>query len=152
VALTSEGQWRGRDIDEIARAYVRSNRSIDPLLRDFGAEDPDRDYAVAASFVAFLLDRDGIDPFLAFLRGCGAAPAAYEQAFVRAYGLGVRNLGVEWEMTLLNGSSTHRAWYDSKEWPRALPRTVTRMASADARPEPSAAAAPGGQVLLSIAP
>jgi hypothetical protein len=154
VALTSEGQWRGRDIDEIARAYVRSNRSIDPLLSDFGAEDPDRDYALAASFVAFLLDRDGIDPFLAFLRGCGAAPEAYEQAFVRAYGRGVRNLGVEWEMTLLSGSSAHRAWYDSKEWPRALPRTVARVALADAGPEPGPATVPGGtrQVLLSVGP
>ncbi len=101
VALTSEGKWRERDIDEIARAYVRGNRSIDPLLRDFGAEDPDRDYALAASFVAFLLDRDGIDAFVAFLRGCGPAPEAYERAFVRAYGRGVRVLGVEWELSLL---------------------------------------------------
>jgi hypothetical protein len=154
VALTSEGRWRGRDIDEIARAYVRGNRSIDPLLGDFGAEDPDRDYAVAASFVAFLLDRDGIDPFLAFLRGCGAGPEGYEQAFARAYGRGVRDLGVEWEMTLLRGSSAHRAWYDSKEWPRALRRTVVRTTSADAGPEPSPATGSGGtrSVLPSIAP
>lgn len=155
VALTSEGQWRGRGIEDIALAYVRTNRGIDPLLRDFGAEDPDRDYALAASFVAFLIDRDGIDPFVAFLRGCGDAPESYERAFVQAYGRGVRVLGVEWEVALLSGVPSERAWYDSKEWPRTLRRAVTQTASADARPDPRAAASvPGGSrpVLLSVGP
>ena len=153
VALSSEGRWRGRDIDEIARAYVRTNHGIDPLLRDFGVEDPDRDYALAASFVAFLLDRDGIEPFVAFLRGCGNAPESYERAFRSAYGRGVLVLGVEWERQLLDGSSPRRAWYDSKDWRRTLRRAPAADRTADSGLAPAGIVArAAGTALLSVGP
>jgi hypothetical protein len=153
VALSSEGRWRGKGIDEIARAYVRTNRGIDPLVSDFGSEDPDRDYAVAASFVAFLLDRDGIDAMIAFLRGCGTAPESYETAFRSAYGRGVLVLGVEWEQQLLAGSAPRRAWYDSRDWPRTLrqARAVPQLADAGPVPAGGVARAPG-PALLSVGP
>ncbi len=152
VALTSEGRWQGRDIDEIARAYVRGNRSIDPLLRDFGAVDADRDYALAGSFVAFLLDRDGISPLIAFLRGCGPSPSSYRQAFVHAYGRSVLALGVEWEARLLSGPTPRRAWYDSKDWPRTLEAVASTGTRTAAIPIPSLPASADGARVLSVGP
>ncbi len=153
VALSSEGRWRGEDIDVVARAYVSTNRGIDPLLRDFASEAPERDYAVAASFVGFLLDQDGIEPMLAFLRGCGATPERYEAAFRAAYGRGVSVKGVEWERWLLHGAAPHRSWYDARNWPQALHHGTANVHTADAAPEPKGVAArAAGAALLSVGP
>jgi hypothetical protein len=135
-------------MDDVARAYVRTNQGIDPLLADFGALDPDRDYALAGSFVAFLLDQGGIAPLVLFLQGCGAAPDAYEQAFVRAYGRSVRALGVEWEISLSSGSVPRRAWYDPDQWPRTLESAGGTAVAA--LPERSAGGSPA--VVLSVGP
>ncbi len=130
VALTSEGRWRGRDVDEVARAQIRAHLGLERPLRHFGVEDVDRDYAMAASFVAFLLDREGIDVLLLFFRGCGNSTAGYEEAFRRAYGGSVRSLATEWEKALLRRSRVRRVWYDPRRWPGALRRGEPARAAA----------------------
>ncbi len=153
VALSAEGHWRGQDIDAIARAYVSTNRGIDLLLREFASEDPEGDYAVAASFVAFLLDQGGIEPMLAFLRGCGAGAESYEYAFHAAYGRGVAVKGVEWERWLLQGASARRSWYDSRNWPHALHHAPADQHTADAAADRLGGAARAtGPALLSVGP
>jgi hypothetical protein len=126
VALTSRGRWAGQDIDEVARREMAVRPSMEPFLTAFGQQDPDIAYAVAGSFVAFLLDRHGIEPMVAFVRSCGLSAPTFEQAFLKAYGRSVASLTIEW-MTWLRRSRGERArvWYDPERWPGALRRKAT---------------------------
>jgi hypothetical protein len=126
VALTAEGRWRSRDVDAVSREYLAAHGSLERLLKTFAEQDPDRDYAVAGSFVAFLLDRDGIEPMIAFLVGCGPDQGRYEQALRTAYGRGLADLEYEWHRRLREGStSSTRVWYDARGWPGTLRRPPT---------------------------
>ncbi len=76
---------------------------------------------MAGSFVAYLLDRHGFAPMLAFVRGCGRSPEAYERAFRRAYGRSVAGLTIEWAAWLRERAPrAARAWYEPEQWPVAL--------------------------------
>jgi len=156
VALTSEGRWGDHDVDAIAASALRSGRSLEPYLTSFGEQDPDLSYPLAGSFVAFLLDRHGIEPFLAFLRACEASSRRYETAFRRAFGRSVARATIEWRAALDRGEGASWAWADTRSWPEAL------RSGAPVSPEPSgtvvagfaeAAGAPSpGAVLLSAEP
>ena len=140
VALTGQGRWAGRDQDEVAAREMAARPTLEPYLDAFMEQDPSISYAVAGSFVAFLLDRDGIEPMRAFVRGCGASPRAYERAFRGAYGRSVASLTIEWMEWLRRGhEGVGRAWYAPEQWPAALQR-ATRVAAAS--PAPSLAADP----------
>ena len=144
VALSAQGLWRGRDMDALAREHMVAGGSLDRLLRTFAEQDPDRDYAVAGSFVAFLLDRGGIEPLVRFLAGCGRDPGRYEAALRAAYGHGLADLEFEWLRRLRTAQPTvARAWYDAGRWPEALrPERPTATASVSAPDRPVASAAP----------
>jgi hypothetical protein len=150
VALTSRGLWNGRDIDRVAGREMAVRRTLEPFLAAFGEQDPATAYAVAGSFVGFLLDRDGIDPMLAFLQGCGASGRSYDAAFKRAYGCSVARRTIEWMEWLRGGEEARaRAWYDPEQWPAALHRDPARRALAAATPEtspPPASPADGGSL------
>jgi hypothetical protein len=145
VALTVQGHWRGAPIDAAAsRALGASGLRF--VLAGFGQE-PDRDYAIAGSFVAFLLERYGIDPFMAFMRG---ASRGWLSAFRCAYDRQFADLERAWHEELMRGGSPRRGWYDARTWPDSLRSSAqaARLASAlDRRSapnavEPSAPAAP----------
>ena len=120
VALTSEGRWRGGSLDQVALAALRASRSLRPFLDSFSEQDPDAAYAVAGSLVGYLLDRYGIEPLVAFLRGCGADSGRYETAFQRAYGRTVARMTIEWERSVREQPGSAREWYDTASWPRSL--------------------------------
>jgi len=122
VALTSEGRWRGGDLDQVALAALRASRTVDPFLEGFSEQEPDAAYAIAGSLVGYLLDRYGIEPLVAFLRGCGVDSRRYEAAFQRAYGRTVARATIEWERCLREQSGSAREWYDPDSWPRSLQR------------------------------
>jgi hypothetical protein len=118
VALTSGGSWHGRDLDEVARDFLAARGQLRDLLFDFALQNPERDYALAGSFVAFLLDRYGIEPMLAFVRGCGEVRSC-ERALRSAYGRPFDALEVEWERAL-SRPRLLRAWYEPATWPDSL--------------------------------
>jgi hypothetical protein len=118
VALTSGGAWRGRDMDDVAREFLVARGQLRNLLFEFGLGNPERDYALAGSFVGFLLDRYGIEPMLAFVRGCHAARGC-ERALRSAYGKPFDALEVEWERGL-SGPRGARLWYQAATWPASL--------------------------------
>ena len=129
VALTSRGRWHGHDPDEIAAREMAARGSLEPFLVDFGEQDPLVAYAVAGSFVAFLLDRLGIEAMKAFLRDCGDSPSRYERAFRRAYGRSVASLTIDWMAQLRRGErKPPRHWYDPARWPAALQRGIVPTA------------------------
>jgi hypothetical protein len=122
VALTSEGQWHGSDLDSRAQRTLDANPGLEPFLTGFVDRDPDAAYAVAGSFVAYLLDHYGIDPLVAFFRGCGPGGDRYEYAFRRAYGRTVARASVEWQQALRVEPRSSRTWYDAATWPGSLRR------------------------------
>jgi hypothetical protein len=122
VALTSEGRWRGRDLDQVALAALRASRGVTPFLDRFPEQDADAAYAVAGSLVGYLLDRHGIEPLVAFLRGCGVDSRRHEAAFQRAYGRTLARATIEWERSLREQPGSAREWYDPASWPRSLQR------------------------------
>lgn len=122
VALTSEGRWRGGGLDQMAVAALGASRSPRPFLDSFTEQEPDAAYAVAGSLVAYLLDRYGIEPLVAFLQGCGFDARRYEAAFKSAYGRTVARATLEWERSLHDPSGSAREWYDPASWPRSLQR------------------------------
>jgi hypothetical protein len=153
VALTSEGRWRGGDLDQVALAALRASRTVDPFLEGFSEQEPDAAYAIAGSLVGYLLDRYGIEPLVAFLRGCGVDSRRYEAAFQRAYGRTVARATIEWERSLRERSGSAREWYDAASWPRSLQRDraaltagrqVASVVTAGAVLQPRAAPTGGG--------
>jgi hypothetical protein len=131
VALAGAGRWHGRDLDAAARQALAVSPTLEPFLTRFTEQDPDTAYAVAGSLVAYLLDRFGIEPMVAFLGGCGSSPEGYEHAFRRAYGRTVAGATLDWQRALVDQGTTSREWYDPAGWPRSLQRGgATTVASA----------------------
>lgn len=153
VALTSEARWGDRGIDDVARTALASGARLEPFLRSFENQDPRLAYPVAGSFVAFLLDRHGIGPLVAFLRECGPSPRRYERAFRRAFGRSVANATIAWQAALRDGESVRWSWSDSQTWPVSLRRPPSDGPATPAVPRLAGRAAYGGTgVLLSVGP
>jgi hypothetical protein len=121
VAMTSRCLWGDQGFDRLAAREMAARRSLEPFLSAFTEQDPELAYAVAGSFVAFLIDRHGIEPMLAFLRGCAGGPLRYEGAFRGAYGTSLARASIEW-MAALDRAETpgQRAWYEPQTWPESL--------------------------------
>ena len=123
VAMTSRGVWGDQEFDRLAARAMATRRSLEPFPSAFTEQDPERAYAVAGSFVAFLIDRHGIEPLLAFLRGCAGGPQGYEMAFRAAYRTTLARASIDW-MAALDRAETpgKRAWYEPETWPELLRR------------------------------
>lgn len=122
VALSSEGRWGGRDVDAIARDALAAGVRVEGFLTSFTEQDPELGYPLAGSFVAFLLDRYGIDPFLLFLEGCGPSSRGWETAFRRAYGHAAARELIAWQASLRRGDAPRWSWNDTASWPESLRR------------------------------
>ena len=134
VALTGEGRWHGRETDSIASAFLERGGDMMRVLQEFALEDPERDYALAGSFVAFLLDRFGVDAMMVFLRASDQQAFCCERALRSAFGDGFTGLVEEWRRSLNAGAPARRAWYDSATWPQSLRRSAAAKASAAVEP------------------
>lgn len=122
VALSSEGRWGGRGIDAIARDALAAGVRLEGFLTSFTEQDPELGYPLAGSFVAFLLDRYGIEPFLLFLEGCGPSSRGWETAFRRAYGHTAARESIAWQASLRRGDAPRWSWKDTASWPESLRR------------------------------
>ena len=154
VALSAAGRWHGGDLDTAARQALAASPSLEPFLTHFTEQDPDTAYSVAGSLTAFLLDRFGIEPMVAFLQGCGSSPQGYERAFRRAYGRSVARATLDWQRALVEESTTSREWYDPAGWPRSLQRGGATM-EASVRPALPSAPRPeylADAVVLEVGP
>lgn len=148
VALSSGGQWSGRDVDAVAAGALVGGARLEPLLERFGS-DPDLDYPLAGSFVAFLLDSYGIEPMLEFLERCGPSPATFEGSFQAAYGRTVANASLAWRARMLTRGGSSWAWSDASTWPGSLQRSRSARDAAASRSAGRSPADSGDSVLLS---
>jgi hypothetical protein len=96
VAIGNEGRWRGRSVDEGAKA---TTASVAAMVRDFEGLDPEQAYAAAGSFVSSLIRRHGIAQVSAFFRACrpGADVAA---AFAAVFGRTLESADADWRASL----------------------------------------------------
>jgi hypothetical protein len=153
VALTSRGRWAGRDMDEVARREMAARPGLEPFLVAFGEQNPNVAYAVAGSFVAFLLDEHGIGSMVAFVRGCDASATRYELAFRRAYGRSTARLTIEWMAWLRRGDVVPtRAWYEPERWPAGLQREATARPASPSLAANAERAAVATEPTLTLAP
>jgi hypothetical protein len=148
VALSSGGRWRGREIDAVAQGALVAGARLEPLIERFGG-DPDLDYTMAGSFVAFLLDSYGIEAMVDFLERCGPRPDAFEEAFRAAYGRTVAKASLAWRARLLAAGGSSWAWSDAETWPRSLQRPGSARDVMASRREDRSQADSGASILLS---
>jgi hypothetical protein len=128
-ALTTDRSRSGEPIEAVALRFLDGRGRLDALVHDFAAVSAERDYAVAASFVAFLLDRGGIEPFVAYLSRCGNGEP-WEAALRAEYGKRLGALEHEWSLHLRAGG-VRRPWHDPKSWPASRRTIVTAIAEAN---------------------
>jgi hypothetical protein len=152
VALTSDGRWGERTIDDVARDALASGARLEPFLSAFEQQDPRLAYPVAGSFVAFLLDNYGIDAFVVFLRACGPSPRRHETAFRRAFGRSVASAAIAWEAALRDGQTARWTWSDPQSWPSSLRRPSDEVEVANGAGIAAASGDPDSALLMSVAP
>jgi hypothetical protein len=96
VAIGNRGQWQGKSADRLAKA---SAGSLAGMVTGFDRFEPNAAYAVAGSFVGYLVRTHGIEQVTAFFRASrpGVDPAA---AFAQAFGGTIETVGAQWRATL----------------------------------------------------
>ena len=149
VALSSGGQWGGRDVDAVARGAVVGGARLEPLVDHFGEGDPGLEYCLAGSFVAFLLETEGIEPMVAFLEGCGTSPEAFERAFRGTYGMTFARATLAWRARLLAAGGSGWGWADESTWPRSLQGAHSARTAVVTRTDDRPRAETSASVLLS---
>jgi hypothetical protein len=121
VALSSGGRWGGRNLDAVAGGALLAGARLEALVDRFG-ENPDVDYPMAGSFVAFLLDTHGIEVMVAFLERCDVSHAGFENAFRSAFGSSFARMSITWRARLARSGGSSWDWSDSRTWPASLRR------------------------------
>ena len=97
VALGDHGRWLGQPVDRVARKVATT--TIETLIAHFDAADPKEGYAVAGSFVSFLIKAHGLPQVSHFFRACqGERTTA--TAFAATFGETLEVAGVKWARSL----------------------------------------------------
>jgi hypothetical protein len=99
VALGDEGRLGRLRVDELARRSAE-NGTIGTLVDDFASLDPQTSYAVAGSFVGYLIRTHGVDRVADFFRRCGSNPEERQVHFRRTFGLTLEAAGAAWAAAL----------------------------------------------------
>lgn len=97
VALGNEGRWRGKSVDDAARATAR-RVPVATLVAGFARLEADVAYPAAGSFVGTLIRRHGIEKVAAFFRACTGGNTA--EAFAGTFGVSLDEAGAAWAAAL----------------------------------------------------
>jgi hypothetical protein len=98
VALGDHGRWLGQPVDRVARKAAQAT-TLEALISHFDAADPKEGYAVAGSFMSFLIKTHGLPQVSHFFRAChGGRTAA--AAFTAIFGETLELAGARWVRTL----------------------------------------------------
>lgn len=103
ASLEGDPLWSGRSVHEIAAEHARAGTLPDIALwaywRTFREYGEQLTYPVAGSFVAYLLDAEGVDDFKAFVRA-GEGPtqelSRTRARFLEAYGFSLETARDRW--------------------------------------------------------
>ncbi|PYQ47962.1 MAG: hypothetical protein DMF78_22400 [Acidobacteria bacterium] len=96
VAIGNHGRWRGRSVDQVAKGVTAS---VDAMVAGFDRMDPEQGYAVAGSFVGYLVRTQGLEKVSTFFRACrpGTRVAA---AFASTFNRTLDAAGASWRASL----------------------------------------------------
>lgn len=98
VVLGDNGRFRGQPVDRVAKPIVKG-KALASLIASFDPRDPREGYAVAGSFVSFLIKRHGLDKVTHFFRACnGGRDTA--TAFSAIFGQTLDESGAAWATSL----------------------------------------------------
>jgi hypothetical protein len=98
VALGDRGRWMSQPVDRVARK-VAPNTPIEALIAGFDSADPREGYAVAGSFVSFLIKAHGLPQVSHFFRAC-QGERTVDAAFAASFGESLTAAGARWARSL----------------------------------------------------
>jgi hypothetical protein len=98
VALGDGSRYRGEPVDRVARPAAKA-KPLATMIASFDAKDPGEGYAVAGSFVSFLIKRHGLVKVTHFFRACHAGRKT-EAAFEAIFGHTLEAAGADWARAL----------------------------------------------------
>lgn len=98
VALGDRGRWQGQPVDKVAKSLAR-NATLAVLMARFDPADPEEGYAVAGSFVGFLIKAHGLPKVSHFFRACQGARSR-DTAFLAIFGESLVTAGANWQSSL----------------------------------------------------
>jgi hypothetical protein len=98
VAIGDHGKWMGQAVDRVAKKVAPST-SIEALIAGFDAADPREGYAVAGSFVRFLIAAHGLPRVSHFFRAC-QGERTVDAAFAAIFGESMNAAGSRWARSL----------------------------------------------------
>jgi hypothetical protein len=96
VALSDEAGFRKADVDRVARRLGGRQR-VSEIATRFADLPPETAYALAGSFVGFLLEAYGIERVTRFLSQCGPSAPEQAAAFERVFGVSLDAAGEAWK-------------------------------------------------------
>jgi len=99
VSLGDEGKQGGVAVDELARAAVRRYR-VRQVVDGFTRIEPHAAYAMAGSFVGYLIRRHGVAKVAQFFRGCQPRGVVRDRRFRDVFGLCVDEAAAAWEQEI----------------------------------------------------
>jgi hypothetical protein len=97
VALGDHGRWQGQPVDRVARKVAPA--TIETFIARFDAGDPGEGYAVAGSFVTFLIKTHGLPMVSRFFRAC-QGDRTTTAAFADTFGETLEVVGASWARSL----------------------------------------------------
>lgn len=102
VSLGDEGKQGGVSVDTLARTAVLRYKVRD-VVDGFTKVEPHAAYAIAGSFMGYLIRRNGIATVAQFFRGARPEVVARDRHFQEVFGLRVDQATAAWQMEL-NGA------------------------------------------------
>jgi hypothetical protein len=96
VAVGNKGEWQGKSADKVAKAQAAD---VAQMAAQFDRFDPNTAYAVAGSFVGYLVRTHGIEQVTKFFRACGPKVDT-KVAFASTFGGSLETVSAEWRKTL----------------------------------------------------
>jgi hypothetical protein len=98
VVLGDRGRWMGQPVDRVAKKVAKGT-TLASMIAGFDRIEPREGYAVAGSFVAYLVERHGLDKVVHFFRAChGGRDTA--TAFAAIFGQSLEAAGGSWAQAL----------------------------------------------------
>jgi hypothetical protein len=98
VALGDHGRWLGQPVDQVARKLAPT-ATLETLIAHFDAADPREGYAVAGSFVSFLIKTQGLPKVSHFFQACHGERTT-SAAFTAIFGDTLEVAGAKWVRSL----------------------------------------------------
>jgi len=94
VVLGDRGRFQGRSVDGLAKPWTR-RASLVALIAAFDAQQPGDGYAIAGSFMKWLVERNGLPKVAEFFRASQGKRTA-SGAFQSVFYLSLADAGAQW--------------------------------------------------------